>query len=269
MHKRREFLLATSAALLSAAVPSFVCAQSGFRIEGSFDLGDQGAIRSIAFVPERGTVPVYCLAAALPRAMFSATLVQMRQRNTSYNAVSDVGHLKGGVVAINGGFFKYDTFAPDGLLIVDHNRIGTLRTDEGGVALIDDNGNVSLTANVPPAAIPRFAVQGLPMLVSPGGKMGMRSETGLDARRSFLAQSGDIVLVGITSPVTLWHLADVMIEYPDAFGVNHIDAAINLTGDATSAFYAKLADGTTLERKASWPNLDVLLFTRRAGPATV
>ena len=268
MHSRSQFLLGTSAAIVAAGLPSFVSAQSGFTVEGSFDLGDRGWIRSISFAPERGIDPVRCIAALLPRSTFAATLVQTHRRSTTYNAVSDLGRSTNATIAINGGFFKYDTFAPDGLLVIDGTRVGELRTDEGGLALIDAGGNLTLTENVMPATIPRFAVQGLPMLVSPGGKMAMHSEAGFGASRSFVAVSGDTVIVGITSFVTLWHLADVMIEYPDAFGVKTIDAAINLTGDATSAFYAQLPDGTTLERKASWPNLDVLLFTRRRLAAT-
>jgi len=263
VHSRRRFLASTSAATLAAAVPGLAAAQTGFTLEGSFDLGDQGVIRSIRFAPERGIVPVRCLVAMLPRTNFGATLVQLHERSSSYNAVSDLGRANNATVAINGGFFKYDTFSPDGLLIVDGKRIGELRTDEGGVVLIDQSGSVSITANELPRRYTKFAVQGMPLLVAPGGKMGMHSENWMRARRSFLAQTADMVIAGITTPVTLWHLADVMIEYPDAFGVPQIDAAVNLTGDATSAFYAKLADGTVMERKASWPNLDVLLFTPR------
>ena len=265
--QRKQFLGTASAAAITAATPAFARAQNGngYTIEGSFDLGAQGAVRSIRFAPERGIVPVRCLAAMLPRAAFSATLIELQERSTSYTAVADLGRSNNAAVAINGGFFKYDTFSPDGLLIVNGRRVGQMRTDVGGVAMIDDKGAVTIGEDVPPGAAPRFALQGIPMLVLPDGKMAMRSENGMRARRSFLAQSDDVVIAGITSPVTLWHLADVMIEYPDAFGVDRIDGAINLTGDATSAFYAKLADGTTMERTASWPNLDVLLFVRRSG----
>lgn len=263
--RRREFLGTASAAVIAAGTPAFALAQAGtgYTVEGSFDLGNQGAIRSIRFAPERGVVPVRCLAAMLPRSSFSATLVQLQERSTSYNAVSELGRSNNAVVAINGGFFKYDTFSPDGLLIVNGRRVGQIRTDEGGFAMIDDKGALTIAPEFPRHAAPRFALQGLPMLINPGGKMAMRSENLERARRSFLAQGDDYVIAGITSPVTLWHLADVMIEYPDAFGLNSIDAAINLTGDATSAFYAKLADGTIMQRAASWPNLDVLLFTVR------
>jgi|GEM_PF-2031212 len=265
MQNRGQFLRSASAALIGAATPAIAPAQSGtgYTAEGSFDLGGQGSVRSIRFAPERGIVPVQCLAAILPRSSFVATLVQTQERSSSYNAVTDLGRSNDAVVAINGGFFKYDTFSPDGLLIVNGRRVGDMRTGIGGVAIIDDTGALTIAEQLPKGAAPKFAVQGVPMLVMPGGEMGMRSETGRRARRSFIAQSADAVIAGVTSPVTLYHLADVMIEYPDAFGVDRVDAAINLTGAATSAFYAKLADGSTLQRDASWPNLDVLLFRRR------
>jgi Phosphodiester glycosidase len=243
----------------SAQIPAPVV---GYRVEGIFDLGSQGSVRYIRFAPERGVVPVLCTAAILPQATFRSNLAELHERSKAYNAVNEMAIANDAVVAVNGGFFVFNTFTPDGLLIVDGRRIGQARPGVGGIVALDSIGRLSISGDTDPRGALN-AVQSQPLLVLPGGKMGMRSETGLLARRSFIAVSGDFVIAGITSPVTLYHLADVMIEYPDAFGLPRIDAALNLTGDATSAFYARLQEGTTLERRPTWPNRDVLLFTRR------
>lgn len=235
----------------------------GYDIEGTFDLGRRGELRSIRFAPERGVVPVQCLAALLPRAAFGATILEAPERSMAYSAVVDLARRRNASVAINGGFFDFERFTPDGLLVIAGNTVGRARPDFSGAISIDRNGMLSV---VPTAAArhSEFAVQGNPLLIEAGGKMAMRSETGLRAQRSFVAQSGDVVIVAVTSPVTLYHLADVLVQYPDAFGLRRIDAALNLSGAATTSFYARLSDGSEVIRRSSWPNRDVLIFDNRA-----
>ncbi len=233
-----------------------------FTVDGTYNLGHGGSLLSLSFAPERGIFPVQCFAALLPRSAFKATMLTVSDRTTARTAVIDLARHHEANVAINGGFFDYYSFASEGLLVIDGNTVAHMRADYSGAAAIDADGRLSIVS-ADAAKSARFAVQGKPNLVDSGGKMGMHSENGLRGRRSFIAQSNDVVIVGVTSPVTLYHLADVFVQYPDAFGLQRIDAALNLSGDATSSFYARMSDGTEVLRGASWPNRDVIAFTAR------
>ncbi|MCL5258575.1 MAG: phosphodiester glycosidase family protein [Firmicutes bacterium] len=263
MWSRRRFLLGTTAVGSILATSRLGAGAQGacppFAVEGIFDLGFQGTLRSIRFAPERGAVPVLCLAALLPRVSFRASILAESDRARAYSAVTDLARRQRACVAINGGFFNFDRFTPEGLLVIDGKTVSRTRSDFSGAVSIDRMGALSVV-RTSEVRHPEFAVQGRPLLVAPGGKMGMRSEDGRRAERSFIAQSGNIVIAAVTSPVTLYHLADVLVEYPDAFGLPRIDAALNLSGSATTSFYARLPDGTEVIRHPSWPNRDVLLF---------
>ncbi len=267
MWSRRRFLLGTTAVGPILATSHLRAGAQGayspYAVEGIFDLGFQGALRSIRFAPERGTVPVLCLAALLPRASFRASILAESDRARAYSAVTELARRQHACVAINGGFFDVDRFTPKGLLVIDGKTVNRARSDFSGVVSIDRMGALSVV-RTSEVRHPEFAVQGRPLLVAPGGKMGMRSDDGRRAERSFIAQSGDIVIAAVTSPVTLYHLADVLVEYPDAFGLPRIDAALNLSGSATTSFYARLPDGTEVIRHPSGPNRDVVLFSAPA-----
>lgn len=226
----------------------------------SFDLGDQGVLYRVDLNAGAGGW-VRCTAAVLPRRSFAADVV-VHERANALAAVRDVARKTGAVVAINGGRFN-GAFAPDGLLIVDGKQLGRKRADWTGYLTIDASGNAAVT-NDPDLRFARSAVQGEPLLIEPGGKMGIARDDGRRFRRTVIAQSGDVAIAMVTSPVSLFTLAYVLLERPDAFYLNHIDAALNLSGAATASLYAKLPDGDTVEIPASWPNLDVVTFTPRA-----
>jgi exopolysaccharide biosynthesis protein len=206
---------------------------------------------------------VECLAALLPRAGFAAAILDEPDRAAGYSAVVDLARSRGASVAVNGGFFTFNPFTPDGLLLIDGKTVARARADYSGAIAIDGDGVLSVgpTAGARRAT---FAVQGHPTLVENGGKMGMQRATGDRTARTFVAQSGETVIVAVTSPVTLYHLADALVQYPDAFGLRRIDAALNLSGAATTSFYARLPDGSEVIRKSSWPNRDVLIFEPRS-----
>ncbi len=266
MWSRRSFLRAAAATGPLALLPFRVSAQAyapAYTIEGTFSLGHQGTLRAISFAPERGVVPVQCLAALLPRAAFGATILEVHERSMSHAEVVNLARRRSACVAINGGFFDFERFTPEGLLVIDGKTVSSVRSDFSGAISIDDQAMLSIV----PSAFARgakFAVQGHPVLVEPDGKMGMKSNANaMHTERSFVAQSGDMIIAGVTTPMTLYHLADSLIQYPDAFGLAQIDTAINLSGSATTGFYARLPDGSEVIRSSTWPNRDVLIFSKR------
>lgn len=228
----------------------------------TFDLGNQGALYRFSLA--LGGRNVIITAASLPRRSFRAAIVEQKTRQGALDAVRAIGASTGATVAINGGRFN-GAFAPDGALIIDGKTIGTKRADWLGYLTIDDDGNASVTSR-PALAHSRYAVQGNPLIVEPGGKMGIEREDHEWLRRTVIAQSGDIVLAMVTSPVSLFSLAYALIEQPEAFYTNRIDAALNLSGAATTGFYARLQDGETVDVPPYWPNRDVITFTSRSSP---
>jgi hypothetical protein len=225
------------------------------------DLGNQGALYRV-LLDVGGGRRVSCDAAVLPRRSFAARIVEQRSQSGSLTAVQDIARTTGATVAVNGGRFN-GAFSPDGLLIVDGKRVGRKRADWSGYISIDRGGNASVT-DKPDLRNAMYAVQGYPMLIEPGEKMGIWREDGKRFRRTVIAQSGDVIIALATvTPASLFELAYALIERPDAFFLNRIDAAINLSGAATTSFYAKQADGDEITIQAYWPNRDVITFTPR------
>lgn len=224
------------------------------------DLGHQGALYRFS-LDLGGGERVFCTAAALPRRSFAARIVEHPARENARMAVQSIGRSTNATVAINGGRFN-GAFAPDGLLIVDKRMVGQKRADWIGYLTIDADGNAAVT-DKPDVHHAKYAVQGDPLIIEPGGKMGMIREDDKRFRRSLIVQSGDVIFALVTTPVTLFSLAYALLERPDVLYVNHFDAALNLSGAATTSFYAKLTDGEEVNVSAFWPNRDVVTFTPR------
>jgi len=224
------------------------------------DLGHQGVLYRVQFPPVYDSPPVHCMVAVLPRESFAAQIIESHDRR-SVTTVRDAARAAHARVAINGGFFN-GAFAPEGLLVVDGKIVGRKRADWDGTFVVDYAGTPSVTTK-PDLRTARYVVQGHPTLVERGAKMGIRSEDHVRGRRTVVAQSGDAILAMVTSPVSLYQLAYLLLEYPDAFYAHDIDVALNLTGDATAGFYAKLPGGTEIEERSYWPNRDVIVFTER------
>lgn len=257
--RRRTFLGALGAVSAAFATSAPAFAQSPPQAQ-TVDLGNQGAL--YRFQVNAGFGGIFFTVAALPRHSFAAGIVEQHDRAGALTAVRDIGRSSGATVAINGGRFN-GAFAPDGLLIVDGKTAGEKRSDWMGYLVIDGNGSASVTTS-PNLRHARYAVQGNPTIVEPGGKMGIVREDSMRARRTVIAQSGDVILAIVTSPVSLFDLGYALIERPDLFFVNRIDAALNLSGGATTAFYARLPGGESVDVPAYWPNRDVITFVPRS-----
>lgn len=224
------------------------------------DLGNQGAL--YRFMLDLGSGQrAFCTAAALPRRSFAARIVEQPTRLNARIAVETIGRSTNATVAVNGGRFN-GAFAPDGLLIVDKRVVGQKRADWMGYLTIDTDGVASVTSR-PDLNHAQYALQGDPTIIEPGGKMGMIREDGKRFRRTLILQSGDVIFAMVTTPVSLFSLAYALLERPDVLYVNHIDAALNLSGAATTGFYARPADGREVNIPAFWPNRDVITFTPR------
>jgi hypothetical protein len=225
------------------------------------DLGHQGAFYRFALDVGSGE-HVICRAAVLPRQSFAAAIVEQTTRDNAEFAVQDVARQSGATVAINGGRFN-GAFQPDGLLMVNGRTIGQKRADWIGYLTIDNAGNAAVT-DKPDLGSARYALQGDPLIIEPRGKIGMMREDNQRFRRSIIAQSGDVIIAMVTSPVSLFSLAYGLMENPHSLFLTHIDAALNLSGAATTSMYVKFADRSEMVVQALWPNRSVITFTARS-----
>jgi hypothetical protein len=88
--------------------------------------------------------------------------------------------------------------------------------------------------------------------------MGMRSHTYDQFRRSFVGQSEDSIVAGITSRISLYQLAEVLLAYPQVFLIDRFDAVLNMSGAATAAFFART--GKTVIRDGGSYNSPAVMF---------
>lgn len=227
------------------------------------DLGNQGALYQCS-LDVGGGERVSVTAAVLPRQSFAASIVQQTTRVNALEAVQNVARSSAATVAMNGGRFN-GAFAPEGLLIVDGEVIGRKRADWIGYLTIDAGGNAAVT-DKPDLHRARYALQGDPLMIEPPNKMGMIRDDNQQARRSVIAQCGDLIIALVTSPVTLFDLAYALMENPEYLFLTRIDAALNLSGAATTSFYARLKDGSEVTVPARWPNRSVITFSPRPAP---
>ncbi|HEX8806055.1 MAG TPA: phosphodiester glycosidase family protein [Candidatus Aquilonibacter sp.] len=232
------------------------------QVPGPVSLGSQGALYQFSLKGDGVTSD--CLAAVLPQSAFEARILSNRLRPSDNAIVADLAQETGAVVGINGGFYSM-AGGPDGLLILDGKRIGYARSDWKGYFSIDGTGAASIGTDVQPT-VP-YAMQGYPMLIEPGGVMGIRSNDHIQARRSVIAQSGSTIVAMVVSQISLFELASFLMQNPSAFGLTHFDAALNLSGSATSGFYAKMPHGKSVNVQAQASSRDVIAFYNKAAPA--
>ncbi len=140
------------------------------------------------------------------------------------------------IAGTNGGYFDPD-YAPVGLLISDGKLIaplGKARLLAGVMSVVDGRVRVQRAAEFSAKTKPSAARQCGPFLVDHG-----RAIVGLDntrsARRTFVATSGDRVLLGYCSRVTLAELADLLAS--PVLGNFKIERAMNLDGGSSSGFW--------------------------------
>ena len=128
-------------------------------------------------------------------------------------------------VLLNGGYFTAAAAAPAGLVLENGTAWGTRQHAKpySGFVWADASGSVHIDGGDQPPAAARWAIQSGPILVEPGGVLGIRS-TGASAPRTVLALRipGACEVVS-TGSVTLKDLALSLIA-------RGVERAINLDG---------------------------------------
>ncbi len=162
----------------------------------------------------------------------------------------------GAVLAINGGYFDYIEkngergLRPTGLVIAAGKLIH--RRGSGSGVIYDKRGRVNIvwSRNIKDWRGADDALQAGPLLVDPGGKHGIRKNSGRSARRSVLCllHDGRFVFVVARTPITLFDLAGLLSDRrPYGMGC---ERAINLDGGPSTQVQTAF-DGN-IEGIAGW-----------------
>jgi uncharacterized protein YigE (DUF2233 family) len=160
------------------------------------------------------------------------------------SGADQVGAAAKALLVINGGYFQYgdgQAMEPTGLLMVD----GVLMSPRSacracsGVLYADQSGlHIDFAQGLKEARGLQAAVQTGPMLVHPGGSVGIRLAGGPRAARSAVClDGGDIVVLAALSPLTLFELATLLATPKDHGGFG-CERAINLDGGPSTQIYA-------------------------------
>jgi uncharacterized protein YigE (DUF2233 family) len=181
--------------------------------------------------------------------------VEMRvleQTDPSGSPADQVGKAAKAVLVINGGFWwiRDDaSLAPNGLLIVDGKKRAPSKKCSvcGGILYADKKGaHLERSGAAVPAKGTLAALQSGPVLVAPGGKVGIRKPGGPEAGRSAICLSGDSIYVfAIFNALAMQETAR-LLQAPSATGGFGCERAINLDGGTSTQVYVNLPRHKTM-----------------------
>ena len=171
----------------------------------------------------------------------------------------------GDVLAINGGFFDTDSrqrLTPSGLLIVDGALIREVTDKGSGVVFATTDGVGIVRRQDFRAAGVVHAVQSGPLLVDPGGKLGIYKEDFDRQSRSAICLVGDAIrIVMVEGGLSLLELARVLSSPRDAGGLA-CDVALNLDGGPSTQAVVH-AGGREMALVGRWRIQNALVISRR------
>ncbi len=151
-------------------------------------------------------------------------------------------------LAVNGGYFDYRngegprTLVPTGLVIATGEQV---RRYGGGSGVLFDTGRgigISWASDRAAWAGAEQALQAGPLLVDPGGRIGINRKNGPRARRSAICvtDSGEVIVVVVSGGITLYELAGVLAAAPP--GGYGCERAINLDGGPSTQVFGRFGD---------------------------
>ncbi len=158
------------------------------------------------------------------------------------------------IVATNGGFYRED-FTPAGLFIDKGKIIRKVAHDSllQTCIVINKKQKITLEAKLNNCARGFYAMQTGPLLIEDGKvnhdiavlqqKLPHLQDFFAPHKRTVLALSENGELISIaTSAATLLDIATILQDYPQVFGVNKIQIAIDLDGGSSTGMYIRFAE---------------------------
>lgn len=232
---RKQFLLAGAATLATAALPNVARADDGFSVDGQYVDRGFSIVRQVTFARTNDRDAAQLTFALVAPNALKASIVQATRNQSLWQVATQQRALLG----INGGFFNRD-FSYSGLLVINGQQITPQNSLYDGAVVIDADGKIQLQ-RIGEIGSPQNAMQTGPFLVAPGGTSGIKVEDRGHYARSFIAQSDDAIIVGMAiTGVTLYALANILVQFPSAFLAKSIDVALDLGGASEAKFFAQL-----------------------------
>jgi Phosphodiester glycosidase len=147
------------------------------------------------------------------------------------------------VAAVTGSYFVA-RFRPKGLLELNGSVREPARADLAGIvgSMADETPVIEPSAAVFTGSL-KDAIQAGPFVVDPGGAFGIRSDDRQHARRAIVFFADDRIGIALTSSCTLYELAEGLTRSPASFGVERVERALNLSGDASAGIAVRLPNG--------------------------
>lgn len=224
-------------------------------------LAGGGEARRVVITTSSGT-RVEAVVVRFDRRRVRAEFAELSRDPTVHVDVAAVRAERGAVVAINGGYFD-GAFQPVGLRLMDGVETSA-RSDErrlSGFLVADADGLLDVAMSASGA---RWAMQSGPVLIDPGGAVGIhQTRDAPAARRTVVAvDAADGLAVVTTTDVTLFDLAQALHDRAEAFGLGRVERALNLDGGPSTAMSIG-ADGWERVAEARGPVREVVLLFAR------
>lgn len=196
---------------------------------------------------------------------YAARLVdQPRASLLSAPPISELTRRAKALLGVNGGYFDAD-FNPVGLYVLGGSVRRPIANRQllSGLLVIGRTGRLEVRTQKETYQDAVYALQCGPLLIDPGGEIGIKNIPGPGARRTVLgiAESGELAVISTTA-VSLRTLAEALHGHPAAFGVGRLERALNLDGGPSTAMTA-LFTRPPLRIEALTPVRTALLFFAR------
>ena len=167
------------------------------------------------------------------------------------NSAVEIANAKNALAAANAGYFEYGAhgaLVPTGQLIVEGKQIARRQNCRACSGLLygGDDGELQLdwVHNVDASRKLASAVQVGPLLVEPGGVMGISTKGHAAARIAVCFDPQAIAIVLTAKPVTLYDFAWTLHRPADEGGFG-CERAVNLDGGPSAQLYLRSTAGDT------------------------
>jgi uncharacterized protein YigE (DUF2233 family) len=188
-----------------------------------------------------------------------------QQAQAGGQAISDFLTDPGDVLAINGGFFDIDSrqrLTPSGLLIVDGALVRDVTEKGSGIVFTTAAGVGIVRRQDFSTAGVTHAVQSGPLLVDPGGKLGIYKEDFDRQRRSAICLDGGAVrIIMVEGGLSLLELGRVLSSPREAGGLA-CEIALNLDGGPSTQAMTRIGS-QELSFVGRWRIQNALVLARR------
>ena len=204
----------------------------------------------------------------LPSGRYAARLVDQPSPSLLLAPpISEITRRAKALLGVNGGYFDPE-FNAVGLYVLGGVVRRPYRDRQllSGTVVIGRSGRLEVRTRQAPYQDAVYALQCGPLILDPGGEIGIKNGPGPEARRTVLGvgDAGELAVISTTA-VSLRTLAEELHDHPAAFGVSRLERALNLDGGPSTAMAALFTE-PPLKIEARTPVRTAVVFFARTLP---